>query len=406
MKPYSLFPLSFLLVLGVLAQSQSVVAQESDTARKALKQVKKAAQSSEVKSILADPRLRNMLRSVKDDSEGVAKSIQKNPDEAVETASSLFQEGMKKAGTNPRELNSRAVQAIEKLPKVSSPSSSIPLKEEPAVHRPARDANTETPPPTRAAAANSTAVSSMASPRPGTLAPHGGIVATSIPARPVAPGFSPSLVIGGNAPPIEVPDAEQLVLKTQPAPRPLKPGYSSRPRKRESSRQGLMEITARESVMDKKNRTIVFHGDVFVKSDADHITMKCDKLQIFLTPEGSNVKDVNGKPTQIKQAMATGGTVEIRKVTPEGKVQTALARRADYNAITKDAVLSGGPPSLIDGGSSIKTRSEDSKILLRGNGKYEVSSSERHTIVVPVKGGKKMDEDIGFGGSVENLKNQ
>jgi|GEM_PF-3255592 len=164
---------------------------------------------------------------------------------------------------------------------------------------------------------------------------------------------------------------------------------------RETDRKPV-EITAREAAMDNINRQITFVGDVVVKNEEDHVTLRCDRFQVFLTPEHSIIRDADGRPSKISRAVARGGMVEIRKIDSDGKAQIALAREAEFDAISKDAVLSGGPPSLQDGnGDYVTLKSKDGKIILRGDGRYEIIGSERHTI--NIKGDGKGSSSFGFG---------
>lgn len=386
----------FLIALLWLPQFAS----SQDATEKAVEQVKEAAKSPEVKSILYDPRIRNISRSIKENSGGTVNMIKENPEEAVRSATALFQKELNKNGTSTEEMAGKAAKELDKL---STKPATPTVTETPAVRRPPAATRTSTPPAVRSAV---TAAKSTLPGNSGTIAPNGGIVETATPARAVEPEIAPSLVMGGKIPAL-IPDTQSLNTKNIPAPKPLKASYAAA-RKSTTTNQESMSIRARNSVMDKKRRIVTFTGDVYAKSDPDRITMKCDKLQIFLAPEGANMKDVEGKPTQITKVIATGGTVEIRRVDPTGKVQTALSRRVDYDAITKDAMLSGGPPSLKDGGKSIKTETEDSKILLRGNGQYEIIGSGRDYFSIPIKAGKKLSKDLesngGSGGGTKKFQ--
>ncbi len=158
-----------------------------------------------------------------------------------------------------------------------------------------------------------------------------------------------------------------------------------------------VEITAQESSMDNAKRQITFLGDVLVLNKEDHITMKCDKLEVFLAPEGTRIKDASGKQSKISRIIASGKMVEIRTIDEDGNPRIALARMANYDAITKDAILSGGPPSIQDGkGNFVSTQSKDSKIILRNNGQYQITGSEPHIITIPVEDGKGIG-DLGVG---------
>jgi len=113
--------------------------------------------------------------------------------------------------------------------------------------------------------------------------------------------------------------------------------------------------------------------------------------------------------------------VEIKRTTRDekgkAKTQIAIARIAEYNAVTKDIILSGGPPYIQDGERFVKTNSEDARIIMRGNGLYEITGSgNRSQIVIPVEqkentkegapGGKKKNETgIGsFGNAFDELR--
>ncbi len=164
-----------------------------------------------------------------------------------------------------------------------------------------------------------------------------------------------------------------------------------------SNREEAVEITAQESSMDNTNRKITFLGEVIVLNKKDQVTMKCDKLEVFLTPEGTRVKDASGKLSKISRIIASGKMVEIRTKDEDGNPQIALARVANYNAITKNAVLTGGPPTIQDGkGNFVLTKSRDAKIILGDDGKYQIIGSEPHIITIPIEEGKGIG-GIGFG---------
>ena len=116
-----------------------------------------------------------------------------------------------------------------------------------------------------------------------------------------------------------------------------------------------------------------------------------------------------------KRAIASGGMVEIKRVAKDEKgrpkTQIAIARIADYNATTKDIILSGGPPYIQDGDRFVKTNSEDSKIIMRGNGLYEITgSTNRVQIRIPIENkegqGKKTEIGLpgGLGGSLDRFR--
>ena len=151
--------------------------------------------------------------------------------------------------------------------------------------------------------------------------------------------------------------------------------------------------------MDNNSGLLTFSGDVFV--DYPDFDIKCDRLEIYMD------KAPGAAPTEgggsFKKAIASGGMVEIRRLAEGGKKQIAMARRAEFDNLTKDVVLSGGPPYIQDGESFVETNSVDAKIIMRGNGKYEITGSDagtngRSRIVIPVKDtGQNADAGIGGG---------
>lgn len=156
--------------------------------------------------------------------------------------------------------------------------------------------------------------------------------------------------------------------------------------------------------MDNTKGILIFTGDVFV--DSPDYEMKCDKLEIHLA-DGVG-QDGSETDSSFKRAIASGGMVEIKRfaVDEKGKKKTqiALGRRADYNALTQEFVLSGGPPYIQDGDSFVRTTSEDAKIIMRGNGFYEITgSTNRSHIVIPVenKDGDGKKKGIGMPGGLD-----
>lgn len=201
-------------------------------------------------------------------------------------------------------------------------------------------------------------------------------------------------VLRGSTP--TVPDLPELGPEKVPTPTPLtrKYGPPSSSGAYPSGDRKHMEILAKESTMDNARGVLVFTGNVYI--DHPEFEIKCDKLEIQLA-EGAR-KEEKG-PTQaessnFRRAIASGGMVEIKRfaVDEKGKQKTqiAIARTADYNAVTKDIVLSGGPPYIQDGGRFVKTNSEDAKIIMHGNGLYEVTGTTNRTqIVIPIENDDK-----------------
>ncbi len=197
----------------------------------------------------------------------------------------------------------------------------------------------------------------------------------------------------------QIPDSPELFSSDIPAPQPLAPRYP-KPDKfqpvlaskiaEESAPKpatDTMVITSSESVMDNKNHELTFNGDV--KVEMNDMWLTCDTLVVHLDSKN-----------EMERIVATGGTVEIQKISEGGKLQVAKARKAEHVAATNITTLSGGPPYLQNGDQYVNTDSEDSTIVLSGDGKYTVGSpkkgSTRNVIVVPIGNSKKITGDLGI----------
>ena len=393
------FPVSFLCLLFLFpclcpfGYSQEEAADES---------------SEKVRSILANPKFRNMLRSVKEDPEAVAASIKEDPDDLVKSATALFQEQLQgkeqPTGEVPatRSNKSTADQALDKLtgmlPDAVSKASS--LTENPAIRSAVETVSNQVNPPAPATPAPPTATNQVAADLPAAPAPPEPETAVAENDLAIPASAAPPVAQIGNESPV-IPDSPSLSGDEIPAPKPLEAKKTDSPGNAAAASKSPqnMEILARESVMDNKTGKLVFTGDV--KVNHPEFIIKSDRLEILMTA-GQATGQSSGK-SPFKSAVASGGMVEITRISPDGKTQIAMARRADYNAETQDIILSGGPPYMQDGKSFVKPDSEDAQIILRGNGKYEVKGSGRSTIVIPVKGGKSMGNSPGLGGSLGNF---
>ena len=144
--------------------------------------------------------------------------------------------------------------------------------------------------------------------------------------------------------------------------------------------------------MDDAKGLLTFRGNVVV--DHPEFEMKCETLEIYLM-KGSCLRSYQKIRMRLSSArLHPVAWSKFDASAPTEKTQIAMARRADYNAVTKDIILSGGPPYIQDGDSFIETSSADAKIIMRGTGKYEITGSDagpqnRSRIVIPVKGGDK-----------------
>jgi lipopolysaccharide export system protein LptA len=194
-----------------------------------------------------------------------------------------------------------------------------------------------------------------------------------------------------------------------PAPVPLRPKYE-----KEKHANQAMEIQSDESLMDNTQRIVTFQGNVFVNHP--EFKLASDHLEIHLN-EDSNLDGSSPAPKSaaattededappFKRAIATGGMVEIEKIGADGKTQIAKARKADYDALTGDIVLSGGPPTLQSGTGFVNPKSPDALIILRGNGQHEVKGGAggQNIFSIPIKRGAKTTTTP-LGGDLESLK--
>lgn len=427
-RPSPLFTLAFALVALACGTATPVAAQE-DLAAEA---------KDKATSIMSDPRLRNMLRTVKEDPAAAleeAKIDPENldtsgldPDEAVRQMTKAFADNKDKV--DPEKLKStvatvkesglveKATAAVAQL----APEAAAMLEDVPAT-RPAPGISGGVPTPV----AMPVQPGEAAVPPAATTAATGANLPSaigSLKADADSPAMANTAVdaIAGAAPtqPM-IPDSPGLTPEEIPAPQPLAKKYAagSGGAYPAAGRQH-MEILSKESVMDNAKGILLFTGNVLI--DHPEFEIKCDKLEIHMAKGvGMDGTEASESDSAFKRAIASGGMVEIKRIAPDEKgkpkTQIAIARIADYNAVTKDIILSGGPPYIQDGDSFVKTNSEDAQIIMRGNGLYEITgSTNRSQIVIPVeqkggdkggkKGGKKKDDPgiNGFGNAFDGLR--
>ncbi|MEX2581326.1 MAG: LptA/OstA family protein [Verrucomicrobiales bacterium] len=337
---------------------------------------------SKAQSLLGDPRLQNMLRSVKENPEDVAASVKQDPEEMVREATRLYKENkggldLEKADTpeNRAKAGSAASEAMSTLGKM------LP-----------------TPPPSD-------------SDVPATRPPPASIQATpvAVPVRQEEPEAvrepvremvvqETTVEPRPNSRPTE-PEVPVMAASDVPEPRPLEPKYDTKAAakagKKAKDGKKQMEITSRESTMDSPNNVLTFSGNVLLNHPDFEI--KCDKLEIHMD-EGGGGMPSGTSGGGFKRAIASGGMVEMKRITPgpDGKTQIAMARRADYKREEGLIVLSGGPPYIQDGDSFVETTAADAQIIMRLNSqKYEIVG-DRSRIVIPVEG-KDGTGSIGLG---------
>ncbi len=386
----------FLALLGLILCA-NLPAQE--TAPAAIPTEEKA------RSIMEDPRLRNMLRTVKEESTEALDTLENDPDGAVREATRLFLEGKEKI--DPEKLKS----AVASVQSEDSLENLITSETEVKAETPALPPG-ESVPATRPAPGISGGV-----PTPLAMPVTPGEIPVEEPPAPKAETPDANVVVqnpsvdaipGSNATTPMIPDSPGLTPESVPEPVPLTKKYEkAKEGGFDAGKVDQMEILSKEAIMDSAKGILLFTGNVLVVHPEFQI--KCDKIEIVMA-EGMGLdgnKDEekgNSSDPPIKRATASGGMVEVKRTTVEDgkrKIQIAIARSLDYNAITKDITLSGGPPYIQDGDRFIKTNSEDAQIIMRGNGKYEISgTTNRSQIVIPVPqgDGSKSEEGGGLGG--------
>ncbi|NLT69076.1 MAG: hypothetical protein GXX91_00100 [Verrucomicrobiaceae bacterium] len=421
-----------------------------------------AAEKEKSHSIMADPRLRNMLRSVKEDpaaalEEAVADpsaidTSDLDPEEAVRQMTKAFADNKDKidpdklkaavATVQESGLVEKTAAAVEQLaPEAAAVLETVPeaagvaamLKESPesapesvaSEPKPAPEPVPADVPATRPAPGISGGV-----PTPVAMpVDPGEMIATPVDPDAPPPGADEPLRTAADSPALAntavdaiagatptqpmIPDSPGLTPEEIPKPQPLTKKYAAGGGAYPAADSQHMEILSKESTMDNARGILLFTGNVFI--DHPEFEIKCDKLEIQMAKGvGMDGSAAGESDATFKRAIASGGMVEIKRIAPdeEGKPKTqiAIARIADYNAITKDIILSGGPPYIQDGDSFVKTNSEDAQIIMRGNGLYEITgSNKRSQIVIPVeqeegKNGKKGENGIGLGNAFDGFR--
>lgn len=376
-------------------------------------------------SILADPRLRNMLRPIKEDPAAAIKDLQKNPDDLLREATRVFNENKGKIDTEKVTATVKRVaekaeseglvdKARESIAEVMDKPAMV-AEEKPlvAVEKPlvAVEVPATRPPPgisggAPAPVAMPIEAANTAENDLGASAP--GIIAKPVPDTVI--GNSAMESIAGVAPTTpQIPNSPGLTPDEIPAPQPLtKTRTAGSGTAFPSANKKTMEILSEKCVMDDGKDILLFTGNVFI--DHPDFEIKCEKLEITMAAGAGMEGGAKSESTSnFKRAVASGGMVEIKRFALDEKgkpkTQIALSRVADYDAIKGEFVLSGGPPYIQDGDKFVKTNSEDAQIIMRKNGLYEIlGSTNRSTIVIPIeqKEGKtgKSKDGPDFGGGL------
>ena len=376
-------------------------------------------------SVMSDPRLRNMLRPIKEEPATALESLKEDPEDAVRNATRLFQENKgnidtAKVKTLTDSIDTTKVKTLtDSIDTTKVKTITDKIEEEGLADKAMSKISEILPeitsdvPATRPAPGIS---GGIPTPVAMPLEP-GGAPSKETPAALTAVTMSPTAVIGdtpvsaivGASPTTPmIPDTPGLNPADIPEPQPLAKKYGpSSAGTLPSGDKQHMEILSKESIMDNTKGVLLFTGNVFI--DHPEFEIKCDKLEIQMAKGVGMEADQGTESTgAFKRAIASGGMVEIKRTAldEEGKQKTqiAIARIADYDAVTKDIVLSGGPPYIQDGDRFVETNSEDAKIIMRGNGKYEITgSTNRVRIVIPVP--QKEGEETGGGSTGGGLGN-
>ncbi|MCB1231392.1 MAG: hypothetical protein KDN19_14055, partial [Verrucomicrobiae bacterium] len=257
---------------------------------------------------------------------------------------------------------------------------------------------------------------------PATQAKPAGQAMIPEPVASARPTATPTTNTGGGqlltqadpAPNTATPPPVLTTPANIPPPVPLEPRYE----KEKGASGEVMQISSDETVMNNEQHLITFTGQVIVVNPNPNFKMTSDRLDVWMNEEDSATESApkpegqSGGSPSFKKAIATGGMVEIEKLDANGKVQVAKARKAEYDAITEDIILTGGPPTLQSESGFVNPKSPDAVIILRKDGNHEIQGgSGRSTIEIPLpkKGSGSATPSIGGGlptGNLDSLTNR
>lgn len=352
----------------ILSGNSSVTAQDATT-----KQLESAGQS-----LIDNPRLQSLFRSVKEDPAAAAADAKADPDEAVRKAARMFQESTKSVDLekldtpeNREKAQKAATEATAKVAKMV-PEAKEALKEVPAT-RPAANTSIKATPV-------AVPVEPTAAPAPPEASREMVVQEANIKPLATAAPTESNLPVSPVLNDADVPDPVALAPKYSTAPEPAK-------KKKKATKQS-MEITSDSSTFDQKGGDLTFRGNVYL--DHPDFKMKCDTLVIEMGGGGTAMPAAGGM-SNFSRAIASGGMVEMKTVKPDGTTQTAIARRADYNKVEGMVTLSGGPPYIQDGDKFVQTTAEDARIIMyMADKRYEIIG-DRSRIVIPMEGKDKSE---------------
>lgn len=372
--------------------------------------------AEKARSIFSNLRFQNTVKEMKENPAAVVDAVEENSEDIVRNATRAFNEnkdkidqskletaaGKVKEAASEIDTSKVADQAIsalsltKMLPVPESTDSDVPATRRPpggmpVVARPVAEPVGEALPP----------IGSPSVDQPAIAKPTNMVVQES--------SVEPLSNVGPTS--SQIPTSSSLTPGNVPAPQALSPRYETKAihNSRSNLRDDQVEILAKESVLDDENGLLTFRGDVNVYStDFD---IKCDKLEIHTAKGSTGQSDspgVGGGSKDIRKIIASGGMVEITRVGPDGKKQIAIGRRAEYDKVTEDMILTGGPPYIQDGENFVRTTANDAKVIMRGNGKYEITGTDnRSHIKFKVPGKSKTDGvgiGAGLGGAINGLQ--
>ena len=362
-------------------------------------------------NLLNNPRLQNMLQKAQEAPEAAADAVIENirassdkADDVIREATRVLKENRKEIEgaaqalkKNQSKIEAAATSAIEEFDSASPINA--PPKGDPSLAPTVADAPAIRP-------AGSVSVPPLARPEDGeaTAIP---IPAATTSERPIMQNTEVTPIATAPKTVSNIPDSRYLNPGDFPEPILAAPiyevdaegGFQSNPKNE-------VNIFSGESEMNNNTKVLTFTQNVMIEHP--EFTLECDKLLVTLA-EGESQE---GEGTKFKRAVATGGTVRIRRISPEGKTQVAISRMAEYNGITKDFILSGGPPYIQDGEKHVRCETPDAQIVMTGDGKYRITGSNagapsRHKITFPVEdegGTKTIGIGNGVGGSLDRLR--
>lgn len=356
--------------------------------------------------LLDDPQLKDMFRQIRENPEEAAnnaileiKANSNRADDAVREATKVFQDNQKEIEEaaqaiqeNRSSIEATANSAVEEFSRMAQTAAETAV---PAAAPTGSDA-----PATRPAGSVGTPLAAQPSSPDAAALPK---PAATVVDQPIFQNNHVTPIATAPTTSSRIPDSPFLNPRDLPEPAPLAPIYQVDDEGAfESNAKNEVIITAGDSEMDNNAGIITLTENVVINHP--EFVLECDKLVVTLAEGAGGDAGGEGNSSSFKRAIATGGTVKIRRISPDGNTQIAISRMAAYNGITKDIVLSGGPPYIQDGEKHVRCTEPDAQIVMTGDGKYKINGSDsrapsRHKISFPVEG-EDGSKTIGIGNSV------